>query len=87
MGIEKFFSTVNRKFNVTTSIDLTNTTSQDLIHAKYLLIDFNSIIHNTSSKLISELNQTRSNSKHSNIRLEDIDIMIIKEVNNSMIRL
>ena len=85
MGIEKFFSTVNRNFNVTTSIDLTNTTSQDLIHAKYLLIDFNSIIHNTSSKLISELNQTRSNSKHSNIRLEDIDIMIIKEVNNFLI--
>ncbi len=84
MGIEKFFSTVNRNFNVTTSIDLANTNSQDLIQAKYLLIDFNSIIHNVSSKLISELNQSRSNSKNST-KLEDIDLMIIKEVNNFII--
>ena len=80
MGIEKFFSTVNRNFNVTSSID-----SKDLIKAKYLLIDFNSIIHTTSAKLISELNQSRSDSKYSNLKLEDINYMIIKEVNNFII--
>ncbi len=84
MGIEKFFSTVNRNFNVTSQLDLVNTSTQDLIQTKYLLIDFNSIIHNVSSKLISELNQSRS-SKYSNFKVEDIDIMIIKEVNDFLI--
>ena len=87
MGIEKFFSTVNRNFNVTSSINLSNTNSQDLIQAKYLLIDFNSIIHNTSSKLISELNQSRRNPEYANVQLEDIDLMIIREVNNFLIKM
>jgi 5'-3' exonuclease len=90
MGIEKFFSTVNRNFQVVSTIDLDNLSSKsDLIHSKYLFIDFNSIIHNVSSKLIGELNQSRSSSKstYSHVKLEDLDYLIIREVNLFIIKL
>ena len=79
MGVEKFFSTVNRNFNVIKSIDLNKDTSN--IEASYLLFDFNSIIHHTSSKLIEELNK---NSKD-DYKIDDIEIMIITQVNNFII--
>jgi 5'-3' exonuclease len=90
MGIEKFFSTVNRNFQVVSTIDLENISSKtDLIHSKYLFIDFNSIIHNVSSKLIGELNQSHSSSttKYSHVKLEDLDYLIIQEVNLFIIKL
>jgi 5'-3' exonuclease len=95
MGIEKFFSTVNRNFQVVSTIDLKNADSKtDLIHSEYLFIDFNSIIHNVSSKLINELNQYSNSStnlqkleKYSNIKLEDLDYIIIQEVNLFIIKL
>lgn len=95
MGIEKFFSTVSRNFQVVSTIDLDNINSKsDLIHAKYLFIDFNSIIHNVSSKLIGELNQSRSSSsrhleltKYFNVKLENLDYLIIHEVNLFIIKL
>ena len=89
MGIEKFFSTVNRNFKVVTTIDLENTDNKsNLIKSKYLYIDFNSIIHNVSSKLIKELNQSnKSNSKYSNVKLEDLEYMIIQELNLFIINL
>ncbi len=55
MGIEKFFSTINKNFQIVSTIDLENSDS-DLVTSKYLFFDFNSIIHNVSSKLIGELN-------------------------------
>ena len=89
MGIEKFFSTVNRTFDIITSIDLNNSDGTDsgslLNNSKYLLLDFNSIIHHTSSKLIEELNNTRSKNPDNSLTLEDIEWMIIREVNNFII--
>jgi 5'-3' exonuclease len=88
MGIEKFFSTINRNFKVTSTINFDNINSKsDLIRSKYLFIDFNSIIHNVSSKLIGELNQVRAPSKYSNAKLEDLEYLIIQEVNLFIIKL
>jgi 5'-3' exonuclease len=93
MGIEKFFSTINKNFQIVSTIDLDNNDStNDLIHGEYLFIDFNSIIHNVSSKLINELNhlvQSKSSpkSKYLNVILEDLDQVIIQEVNLFIIKL
>ena len=87
MGVEKFFSTVNRNFNVIRSIDL-NDTNESNIEASYLLFDFNSIIHHTSSKLIEEMNQKKmKDDKMKNFKIDDLEIMIIKHVNNFIISL
>jgi hypothetical protein len=90
MGIEKFFSTVNRTFDIITTIPMDNSDgipiNSFLNNSKYLLIDFNSIIHHTSSKLIEELNHSRSkNSDYKSLTINDIEWMIIREVNNFMI--
>jgi len=82
MGVEKFFSTVNRNFNVIQSIDLTN--NKEPIIAFYLLFDFNSIIHHTSSKLIEELNNKKI-ADNNNYKIDDIEIMIITQVNKFII--
>jgi 5'-3' exonuclease len=85
MGVEKFFSTVNRNFNVIKSIDL-NDSNDSNIAASYLLFDFNSIIHHTSSKLIEELNQKKlKDDKFKDYKIDDLEIMIIKQVNNFII--
>lgn len=76
MGVEKFFSTVSQNFNVIQNFKENNNIS-------YLLFDFNSIIHHTSSKLIEELNQ--NNFQDKNIKLQDLEIMIIKKVNEFII--
>jgi hypothetical protein len=52
MGIERFFSSINRNFNV---VDVLNFNQK--IECNTLLIDFNSIIHNVSSKLSKKLNK------------------------------
>ena len=85
MGVEKFFSTVNRNFNVIKSINLEKDKSN--IDATYLLFDFNSIIHTTSSKLIEELNKKKlsDNTQFNNLKIDDIEIMIITKVNNFII--
>lgn len=88
MGIEKFFSTVNRNFDVTKSYDLNNQIDIEQINSQYFFLDFNSIIHHTSSKLIAELNsKNHINNEYSNLTLDDIELMIIIEVNHFMIRL
>jgi 5'-3' exonuclease len=53
MGIERFFSSLNRQFNVVTDL----TAPYTKIDATHFLIDFNSIIHNVSSQMLSELNK------------------------------
>jgi 5'-3' exonuclease len=48
MGIEQFFSTISKKFNIITKIkDNTN----DIIETDYIYMDFNSVIHNISTSL------------------------------------
>jgi hypothetical protein len=83
MGIEKFFSTINKNFQIVSTINLDNSES-DLIKSKYLFLDFNSIIHNVSGKLINELN---SKETKTNIKLDDLEYMIIKEVNLFIIKI
>lgn len=89
MGIEKFFSTLNKNFNIIDTIDMDNLEeASDPISAKYLFIDFNSIIHQTSSKLISELNSNKNiDSQNKKLKLDDIEIMIIDRVNRFIITL
>jgi len=84
MGIEKFFSTINKNFQIVSTVDLENSDS-DLVTCKYLFFDFNSIIHNVSSKLIGELN-SKSSAK-SNIKIDDLEYMIIKELNLFIIKI
>lgn len=82
MGIEKFFSTINKNFQIVSTIDLDD--ESDLFECKYLFFDFNSIIHNVSGKLIGELN---SKTNKSNIKLDDLEYMIIKQVNLFIIKI
>ena len=48
MGIEQFFSTISKQFNVVTIIKDTN---YDIIDIDYIFMDFNSVIHNISSSM------------------------------------
>ena len=53
MGIERFFSSLNRQFDVVTDLR----EPYQKINSTHLLIDFNSIIHNVSSKMLSDINK------------------------------
>ena len=53
MGIERFFSSLNRQFDVVTDLK----EPYKKIDSTHLLIDFNSIIHNVSSKMLSDINK------------------------------
>lgn len=53
MGIERFFSSLNRQFDVVTDLYEPYTR----IDATHFLIDFNSIIHNVSSEMLSDINK------------------------------
>ena len=53
MGIERFFSSLNRQFDVVTDLK----EPYQKIDSTHLLIDFNSIIHNVSSKMLSDINK------------------------------
>ena len=79
MGVEQFFSTVNRNFNVVNNISLEN--NESAIITSYLLFDFNSIIHDTSAILLDELNK---NSKK-NYNNDEIELLIIERVNDFII--
>ena len=57
MGIEKFFSTINRTFNIITTIDLN-------------VIEDSSNIHQTSSKLLEKLNSPSDHYNRLNIQHE-----------------
>ena len=53
MGIEKFFSSLDRNFDVVTYLE----EPYNKLDATHFLIDFNSIIHNVSSEMLSNINQ------------------------------
>jgi len=74
MGIERFFAAINRNFNVVDNVE-----NLESIVCNTLLIDFNSIIHTVSSKLISNLNK-EIDKKYENKNVEDIEEMIIEEI-------
>jgi len=81
MGIERFFSSINKNFNV---VDEVNKLQK--IKCKTLLIDFNSIIHTVSSKLIKELNQ-KGSTKYAEFKVGDIEELILSEVKLYLIEL
>lgn len=88
MGIEKFFSTINRTFDIIKTIDLNILPESDnLIDCTYLFIDFNSIIHNVSSNLIKQLNSKKKLESDSETKIEDLEYLIIKGVNQFIISL
>jgi 5'-3' exonuclease len=86
MGIEKFFTTVNRNFSIMNTVDLNNIDS-DKISGNHLMLDFNSIIHNASSRLISRLISSLLINKNNIKPNIDIDLLVIKEVNSFIINL
>lgn len=75
MGIERFFSAINRNFDVVDEIMLGKK-----IDCKAFLIDFNSIIHFTSSKLLNEMNKKEVDIDL--VKIEEIEDKIILEVKN-----
>ena len=78
MGIEKFFNTINRNFNIATDIN------NQKIDATHLYIDFNSIIHNASSSIISEINSKKEKEYDKDYTIDDIETIIINKVNDNL---
>ena len=80
MGIEKFFSTINKNFNIISN--------DQTLKIKYLFIDFNSIIHVVSSKLLDKVNKGEEYKIGSEeLTLDNFDDLIIQEVNNYLVNL
>jgi len=82
MGIEKFFSTLYKNFNIIKNLDLNN--NNKLLQGKILLLDFNSIIHNVSTNILFELN---NNNIINDLSVNDIEYIIIENVNNFILSL
>ena len=53
MGIERFFSSLSRQFDVIVDLEK----PYQKIDATHFLIDFNSIVHNVSAHMISQINK------------------------------
>ena len=81
MGIERFFSSINRNFNVVDVINI-----EQKINCNCFLVDFNSILHTVSAKIIKELNG-KNNSSYDNYKIDDIQEIIILEMNDYLINL
>lgn len=82
MGIEKFFSTLYKNFNIIKNLDLNN--NNKYLLGKILLLDFNSIIHNVSSNILIELN---NNDIINNLSIDEIEYRIIENINKFIILL
>ena len=84
MGIERFFSSINRNFNV---VDVIENTSK--IKTNALLIDFNSILHNVSAKLIKDINNSQrgKDTTYDSFKIDDIEELIINEMKEYLINL
>ena len=80
MGIEKFFSTLYQNFNIIKNLDLNN--NNKYLSGKILLLDFNSIIHNVSSNILTELN---NNDIINNLSINEIEYRIIENINKFII--
>ena len=75
MGIERFFSSLNKDFDVVSDL----TKPYDKINCTHFMIDFNSIIHNVSSKMISKKDYKAIDTFEielvTNIKLQIIDML------------
>ena len=81
MGIERFFSSINRNFNV---VDVL--TKNQKIECNTLLIDFNSIIHTVSSKIIKNINDNNQ-TKYKDFKNSDVEELILLEIKDYLINL
>ena len=70
MGIERFFGAINKNFNVVTEANMK-------MKCEALLLDFNSIIHYVSSKVLKTEPSKDNLEEH---QIENIDSLIIDEV-------
>lgn len=70
MGVERFFSSINRDFNITLDTEY----PFKKINCKYLMIDFNSIVHIISQHMINTINNCIENNKECIFNHSSIDI-------------
>lgn len=80
MGIERFFSSLNRNFDVVNDLRK----PYQKIDATHFYIDFNSIIHNVSSRMIIQINQFKQKKidklDFEMKNIEDFERILIMEV-------
>lgn len=69
MGVERFFSSINRDFNITIDTDY----PYKKVKCKYLMIDFNSIVHIISQHMINTINNCIENNKECIFTYESVD--------------
>ena len=79
MGIESFFSSFTKTFNI---INQFYDTNYDIIlEAEYIFLDFNSIIYPIIAKLSNELIDTE------NLTFDDINKLIFKNIHDYLVNL
>ena len=87
MGIERFFSSLNKNFNVVEDLKI----PYQPIDSTHFFIDFNSIIHNVSSQMISQINLYKQGKidslKFEMKNIDDFEDVLILEVEKSIINL
>lgn len=79
MGITSFFSSVDRNFDVITYLE----EPYNKVDATHFLIDFNSIIHNVSSEMLSDINNA-SNLSFTFNSLSDFEPQLIIQVKEAI---
>ena len=70
MGVERFFSSINRDFNITIDTNY----PYKKVKCKYLMIDFNSIVHIISQHMINTINNCIEDNKKCIFNYDTIDI-------------
>jgi 5'-3' exonuclease len=70
MGVERFFSSINRDFNITIDTEY----PYNKIKCKYLMIDFNSVVHVISQHMINTINRCIENNEKCIFNYESVDI-------------
>ena len=84
MGIERFFSSLSRDFDIVTDLKK----PYQKIDCTHFMIDFNSIIHTVSSKMLSDINAYKTG-KLKTIpfefnKMDDFEPTLIIEIKNNI---
>lgn len=84
MGVERFFSNLSKQFDIITDLKK----PYQRINATHLFIDFNSIIHNVSAKMISDINKFKQkkidNLDYTIDKISDFENLLVENVKNSV---
>ena len=70
MGVERFFSSINRDFNITIDTEY----PYKKVKCKYLMIDFNSIVHIISQHMINTINNCIEENKKCIFNHDTVDV-------------